>query len=101
SGRHCALLSFPTRRSSDLDTTEDASHANRAATAVDHDGGAIHGAGEHANPAREFRRLEEGERSGRDLVHARVGFQTNPVRLLFRSEEHTSELQSLAYLVCR
>src|SRR2546425_7661417 len=26
---------------------------------------------------------------------------TTPVRIAWRSEEHTSELQSLAYLVCR
>src|SRR2546425_5885085 len=31
------------------------------------------------------------------LLLARVGLQTGD----FRSEEHTSELQSLAYLVCR
>src|SRR2546425_5116956 len=30
-----------------------------------------------------------------------VGRATNPVDGLARSEEHTSELQSLAYLVCR
>src|SRR2546425_9718871 len=38
------------------------------------------------------------ERGG-DLVRARVVHQDLPE--LLRSEEHTSELQSLAYLVCR
>src|SRR2546425_8100049 len=28
-------------------------------------------------------------------------WETLPVTLMYRSEEHTSELQSLAYLVCR
>src|SRR5687767_14012067 len=30
-----------------------------------------------------------------------TAFPTNPISLHRRSEEHTSELQSLAYLVCR
>src|SRR2546423_12874051 len=34
----------------------------------------------------------------RDWVHHLVGLRLNT---FFRSEEHTSELQSLAYLVCR
>src|SRR3712207_8058211 len=35
----------------------------------------------------------------RDLIHA-IG-KTNTVSLTLRSEEHTSELQSRQYLVCR
>src|SRR5205823_7060706 len=35
------------------------------------------------------------------LEPADIGTDDDEVRDLFRSEEHTSELQSLAYLVCR
>src|SRR2546423_7710629 len=35
------------------------------------------------------------------MVHGGQQFEWGPVELLARSEEHTSELQSLAYLVCR
>src|SRR5205823_12529574 len=34
-------------------------------------------------------------------IHHRVGAPARRPRHLLRSEEHTSELQSLAYLVCR
>src|SRR2546423_4579329 len=44
-------------------------------------------------------RAIERRRSGRDAV-GRPGDGVGDVRLV-RSEEHTSELQSLAYLVCR
>src|SRR2546425_8823651 len=50
-------------------------------------------------------------RADRDAAHARAPLAPNPGgpvngavsndRALARSEEHTSELQSLAYLVCR
>src|SRR2546425_7487054 len=36
-----------------------------------------------------------------DVVQAQGGGPLTPLRLGHRSEEHTSELQSLAYLVCR
>src|SRR2546425_6998655 len=35
------------------------------------------------------------------IEHVRQKIQPLPLRRLMRSEEHTSELQSLAYLVCR
>src|SRR5205823_14457366 len=38
-------------------------------------------------------------RAARSL--GRAGMQRRPRRVAWRSEEHTSELQSLAYLVCR
>src|SRR2546425_4496424 len=37
----------------------------------------------------------------KDDVNKRGGLLGRPVELVYRSEEHTSELQSLAYLVCR
>src|SRR2546423_8017659 len=44
-------------------------------------------------------RLLDGEREGRHEVE--VEEAARRVLPVFRSEEHTSELQSLAYLVCR
>src|SRR2546425_1928111 len=46
-----------------------------------------------------FRSVVVSERPGVELHHQPV-LQGHP-RHLHRSEEHTSELQSLAYLVCR
>src|SRR5262245_62907065 len=42
-------------------------------------------------------------RAGRDLQHQRnqMRFGIVPLATSFRSEEHTSELQSLRHLVCR
>src|SRR2546425_8138016 len=45
-----------------------------------------------------WRHRERGTARGRGLRWRR---HTRPVRRRERSEEHTSELQSLAYLVCR
>src|SRR2546425_8121676 len=45
--------------------------------------------------AREQRRLSQADHE------ARVVLRGDPVQRPDRSEEHTSELQSLAYLVCR
>src|SRR5205823_13032093 len=46
-------------------------------------------------------RLAAGEELHRPDQGARHGLGPHPRRLRGRSEEHTSELQSLAYLVCR
>src|SRR5205823_14293425 len=82
------LHSFPTRRSSDLDRQR-----------------AVRGAGDHF-PARPIR----GRRDGRGAAVAgqpavgpqrRRGGVQRRAPAQPRSEEHTSELQSLAYLVCR
>src|SRR3989441_8073395 len=45
--------------------------------------------------------LPELARRVRVGYDARAGLHDDPVRAHERSEEHTSELQSLAYLVCR
>src|SRR5205814_3132081 len=75
SARHLDLHSFPTRRSSDL--------------AFERGGlGEVMKVLSHANRVAEERRLERL----RQMVAA---WQE------FRSEEHTSELQSLRHLVCR
>src|SRR5205823_7631245 len=92
-GARADLHSFPTRRSSDL---------HLLAVAVDRDRPpqerADHEVGDpalvlHAELAR-----------AADAAHAEDG-RRQPVQasvlLHVRSEEHTSELQSLAYLVCR
>src|SRR5687767_15750708 len=71
------LHSFPTRRSSDLETERDRDELLSRADA-------------------EIEQLAALRRAERDQARreARQG-------ALDRSEEHTSELQSLAYLVCR
>src|SRR5205823_14537714 len=74
------LPSFPTRRSSDLE----------AAAGF---GDVVGRTGEgEADPAVAVDRVEIAARGHRD---------TGPGEQATRSEEHTSELQSLAYLVCR
>src|SRR5687767_15588930 len=84
-GHHPHLHSFPTRRSSDLDRHEAhpddrfASSTARSAVRVQLPG--------PERSACAFRHGPDGRR----------GAPRDPVR----SEEHTSELQSLAYLVCR
>src|SRR2546425_8618446 len=42
-----------------------------------------------------------GQRQAGDLAPLHLGFDENVDLVGARSEEHTSELQSLAYLVCR
>src|SRR5205823_14177115 len=44
---------------------------------------------------------EEWEPWLRDVYHATLGSALSRALIDLRSEEHTSELQSLAYLVCR
>src|SRR2546425_8429377 len=48
-----------------------------------------------------FRSMGEAERFWFDMVGPRGSASIQPLRVFKRSEEHTSELQSLAYLVCR
>src|SRR5687767_2789024 len=83
-----ALHSFPTRRSSDLRRDR----ARRRSRPVPGD-----------RPAARRRRGRCGRRRARADAHGAAA--PRPVALreapLGRSEEHTSELQSLAYIVCR
>src|SRR5689334_24128049 len=77
-GDHRDLHSFPTRRSSDLSSTEPRPSGSVA-----------------SNPPSISR-----TRSGRRPASPAVG-STVVVLCLLRSEEHTSELQSQFHLVCR
>src|SRR5689334_24863944 len=84
--RHLSLLSFPTRRSSDL--------ARR------HDGLGLKGPGERL--ADELGRAGERERRlAADALLAAEPLADHLADLFERSEEHTSELQSQFHLVCR
>src|SRR5262249_61196410 len=73
-----ALPSFPTRRSSDLDPLV-AELFGRAVAAV----------------------VQAGDRRLDGVAHRALGRAVDAVALIPRSEEHTSELQSLTNLVCR
>src|SRR5205823_15059952 len=93
------LHSFPTQRSSDL-------HAQRAAI----DQIVIAQFGEPLEPGqaifellRHRRQRVGGRRRGRQLPRQlrRKRGRNVLAEVHLRSEEHTSELQSLAYLVCR
>src|SRR5687767_15681648 len=87
---HPDLHSFPTRRSSDL-TDTDAEVELILQTALE--------AG--AMDAVVSRHWVEGGKGATALAEAVVRAAEKPSSFQFRSEEHTSELQSLAYLVCR
>src|SRR5205823_14360193 len=90
---HRDLHSFPTRRSSDLIRAADRQAA--AGLEVPRPGGAgaphdLDGAGDHRVRYRRGRSVRAGQ-----------GVALGGRQAHLRSEEHTSELQSLAYLVCR
>src|SRR5205823_13749309 len=87
-GHHRDLHSFPTRRSSDLRNSP-ASRRRRNSSRV-----RKWYAAPSRSPGRALRVVADTEypkRSGCRVTSSRA----------MRSEEHTSELQSLAYLVCR
>src|SRR5205823_13228457 len=81
SGDHRDLHSFPTRRSSDL-------RSDRARKRSADGSPGAGGRSQPSVPSSRFWRAHPGARS-------------RERRRWYRSEEHTSELQSLAYLVCR
>src|SRR5205823_14995527 len=98
---HRDLHSFPTRRSSDLaltlNTLNVTGHLNTAAGGPISDAGAVTvgGATTLAGGAGNNITLSQAD----DFVGP-VNFVSGKDVSLNRSEEHTSELQSLAYLVC-
>src|SRR5205823_10829856 len=94
---HPALPSFPTRRSSDLLTTPPTLELMRAVRAARRtlDAGFTTVRDAAGTPAGVRMAIDAGYFPGpRMFVTVSALSQT-------RSEEHTSELQSLAYLVCR
>src|SRR5205823_8025777 len=96
---HCAPLSFPTRRSSDLRVAM--SDSARLSPTVDQLQTRL--AEVELQLVQADEALRQGEKSRRESQDFfRKTFQTVPALMIItRSEEHTSELQSLAYLVCR
>src|SRR5205823_13758884 len=96
-----ALPSFPTRRSSDL--FQGAGIGVRLPS-IDGDGIHVSNKNDASVPITPLHRGQKIRASSRDalqLVADVLAFAETRERLRhFRSEEHTSELQSLAYLVC-
>src|SRR5262249_59860596 len=93
------LPPFPTRRSSDLDAGAGEATAGVSRVDVD-DGAAGHG---HATGRERANRESAAECAlwiG-DEIHRRAGTGDVEGGVTPRSEEHTSELQSLTNLVCR
>src|SRR5205823_13472620 len=98
---HRVLHSFPTRRSSDLGDNLMGNRITRAATHLPEDAVNARMQGEQ-RPWRRQRweiiyQALTAPRQAEDIART-VGVSPSTVH---RSEEHTSELQSLAYLVCR
>src|SRR5205823_11200666 len=89
---HRALHSFPTRRSSDLPVVTRALAMLRRMRSL----GALASSRSSQNDASCSCRITSA--FGKT---ARPSSSTSPLEWSGRSEEHTSELQSLAYLVCR
>src|SRR5205823_9963358 len=94
------LHSFPTRRSSDL---LGAPRAERGETAAGHDerGEALPDLLRKGRAASDGRQISEERGLHMHVFHGAKGLRVVVVAVPRRSEEHTSELQSLAYLVCR
>src|SRR5205823_13609748 len=96
-----ALPSFPTRRSSDLNP--DGSGLKRLTNAKGYDAEGSYSPNgtqivfcSNRDGNLELYIMDADGKNVRQLTHAPGCYNGGP----FRSEEHTSELQSLAYLVC-
>src|SRR5205823_14832795 len=99
SPHHRDLHSFPTRRSSDLGQ-DDKDDLQRFRSELGLDRYELHAGNFH----RRQRSVREvcGRLSPEDGEEGKDGKRGKEIIfLVLRSEEHTSELQSLAYLVCR
>src|SRR5205823_11648603 len=92
------LPSFPPRRSSDLSTTSRSSSSPLRCATEPSPGSQLEGGLQATREHRAGRREIASERRQR-LDLGRIAEQVS--REAQRSEEHTSELQSIAYLVCR
>src|SRR5205823_14033732 len=91
---HPHLPSFPTRRSSDL-PTEALVEGREEVQEV------LEGVSKLPDDRREALIMRFAlDMDNREIARA-LGRTDGATKVLIRSEEHTSELQSLAYLVCR
>src|SRR5205823_13909683 len=96
-GYHPDLLAFPTRRSSDLPAPVERKFLSDRFEDAD----AVLG---FSKKLKDFYPISVDHGAGglTNLDFARISKHLRKLRpLATRSEEHTSELQSLAYLVCR
>src|SRR5205823_15121636 len=93
---HLHYLSFPTRRSSDLPAVERSFFAAKSLPLATSTSVSALRRSESPNPLESNGNSESGRSSV--TVRFRACRRQREHR---RSEEHTSELQSLAYLVCR
>src|SRR5205823_7426985 len=100
---HPALHSFPTRRSSDLlrdlPSAELAAELERLAPSELLYPEGAQGVGRDGVPTRALPPWQFDADTAVRRLTAQLG--THDLAAFGRSEEHTSELQSLAYLVCR
>src|SRR5205823_15084704 len=98
---HSHLPSFPTRRSSDLE--DDTPGIFRQADFCRHHEDRVKESCEahvvffKALTEEPIRDIHQGDA---EEAHNLIQLDVNAIEVIFRSEEHTSELQSLAYLVC-
>src|SRR5205823_10231148 len=92
---HHNSRSFPTRRSSDLSISSTSEPAIPLPSST-----ALRGPATTAGPAASSPSIRRRENSS-GVSRRRRTTRTTGTRRRCRSEEHTSELQSLAYLVCR
>src|SRR5205823_12772764 len=93
------LLSFPTRRSSDLASVR-APAAEATVVQADEFAGEVRSVAELLSIAPGVSLHSLGG-PGQATTLSLRGATADESLVLLRSEEHTSELQSLAYLVCR
>src|SRR5207253_9618622 len=95
---HRYLHSFPTRRSSDLGSLKDLSEKELQETVIAYEPVWAIGTGRNATPEQ----AQEAHTFIRHTLREMADDITaERVRIQYRSEEHTSELQSRGHLVCR
>src|SRR5205823_15085716 len=95
------LPSFPTRPSSDLESNPPPAAVDRVTIRVDVTEGRVLQFGLFARALPTERITTLLARLAALMGSDRVGAPARSLPIKARSEEHTSELQSLAYLVCR
>src|SRR5205823_12328844 len=94
------LPSFPTRRSSDLLRGQEREPSRRWGQLAICPGLANHG--KCGTAVEDHHRSNPGSlRRGSGRHSSQIRLNLLEIKSFLRSEEHTSELQSLAYLVCR